>query len=139
MSIRGALRLHGALDLGFAGLYAWVGFSVVRGRSMVFDIALGAVVALLAVAGLALLAGARIGRPLGIAASTLLLAFCLVVVALLVAGVAYLRGIYGPLGQGMAFGSVVAAALVIELFGLLPIFQLRLLLRRDVARHLAGG
>jgi len=124
------VRLYGALDLGFAGLYAWLGFRVVPSRSTAFSIALGIVIALLAGAGVGLLARARWGRALAIAASVVLLVFAAVVIVGLVASSAYLRGIYGPLGQGMAIVGLLVAALVVEAFALLPIFQLRFLLER---------
>lgn len=129
------LRIHGALDLAFAALYAWLGFVVAPGRALAWNIALAAVIALLAASGVALVAGLRAARPLAIATHGLLLAFGAVTVALLVAGAAYLRGVYGALGQGAAWVSVVAAALVVELCGLLPIFQLRLLLGDEAKRH----
>jgi len=59
-----------------------------------------------------------------------LLVFAALVILGLVASSAYLRGVYGPLGQGMAIVSLLIAALVVEGFALLPIFQLRFLLRR---------
>ena len=124
------MRLYGALDLGFAALYAWLGFVLTPGRSTLFNLALGVVCALLCVAGVGLLLGARWGRVAGIAAASLLLAFSAVVIVLLVASMAYLRGIYGALGQGMAVLSLVVAALVLEAFALLPLFQLRFLLGR---------
>jgi hypothetical protein len=134
-----SLRVHGALDLAFAALYAWLGFAVVPGRSMIFNAALAALVALLALSGAALLVGARWARPLALATSALLLAFTATVVALLVASVAYLRGVYGPIGQGMALVAALVCALVLELCGLLPIFQIRMLLRDDVREHFARG
>lgn len=136
--MKGSLRLHGALDVLFGGLYVYLNFAVARGRSTGIDVGVVAVSALLVAAGAALLLGARVARPLAIAASSLLLAFCLTVVALLVAGAAYLRGIYGPLGQGMAWSSLLIAAVLLELFGLLPVAQLRLLFRDDVKRYYAG-
>ena len=135
--MRARLRLHGALDLAFAALYAYLGFVVARGRSLAFDVALGTVCALLAAAGVALIGNWRRARALAIAAQSLLLAFCAATVALLVAGAAYLRGVYGALGEGAAWVSLVAAALVIELCGLLPVFQLRLLLGDEAKRHFA--
>jgi hypothetical protein len=125
------VRLYGALDLGFAALYAWLGLVVVPGRSTAFDAALATVIALLGAAGVGLLAGARWARSVAIVASGVLLAFAATVVVLLVASSAYLRGVYGPLGQGMSILTLVVAALVVEAFALLPLFQLRFLLRRD--------
>jgi hypothetical protein len=137
-SVAAGIRLHGALDLGFAALYAWLGFAVVPSRRPSFSLALAAVVALLALAGVALLARLRLARRLAMFAHAVLLGFCVTVLALLVASAAYLRGIYGPVGQGLAALTLVAAALVIEACGLLPIAQLRFLRRADVRRFLDG-
>jgi hypothetical protein len=124
------VKLYGALDLAFAALYAWFGFVFTPGRSTAFNLALALVCALLAAGGAGLLVGARWARPVAIAACALLLAFAAVVVVLLVASSAYLRGIYGALGQGMAVMTLLVAALVIEGFALLPLFELRFLLGR---------
>jgi hypothetical protein len=124
------MRLYGVLDLGFAAFYAWVGFVLAPGRSRPFDVGLALVCALLVVAGVGLLLRARWGRAAAIAASALLLAFSAAVLVALVASAAYLRGVYGALGQGMAVLTLIIAALVVELFALLPLFQLRFLLGR---------
>jgi hypothetical protein len=125
-----AVRWYGALDLLFAALYAAFGFVLTPGRSLAFNLALGAVCALLAVAGLGLLLRARWGRVAGIVASVALLLFAAVVVLLLVISSAYLKGVYGALGQGLALITILVAALIVEAFALLPLFQLRFLLRR---------
>jgi hypothetical protein len=122
-----AVRFYGALDLAFAALYAWFGFAFTPSRATSFNVALALVCTLLAASGVALLAGVRWARPLAIAACSLLLTFAAVVILLLVASSAYLRGIYGALGQGMAVMSLLVAALVLEAFALLPLFQLRFL------------
>lgn len=127
------MRLYGALDLAFAALYAWVGFVLAPGRSLPFNVALGVICALLAVGGVGLVAHARWARPAAIAASVALLVFSALVIILLVASSAYLRGVYGALGQGMAVLTLVVAALVLEAFALLPLFQLRFLLGRHGA------
>ena len=126
------MRWYGVLDLGFAAFYAWLGFGIIPSRSTAFNLALGLVVALLVVGGAGLVLRAKWGRVWAIAASAVPLLFAAVVIALLVVSGAYLRGIYGALGQGMALLSLVVAALVLEAFALLPLFQLRFLLgRRD--------
>ena len=125
-----AVKLYGALDLAFAALYAWVGFVFTPGRSTPFNLGLGLVCVLLSVGGVGLLAGAKWGRLVAIAASVVLLLFAAVVIVALVVSSAYLRGIYGALGQGMAAICLAIAALIVELFALLPLFQLRFLLGR---------
>jgi hypothetical protein len=126
------MRLYGVLDLTFATFYAWLGFVLTPSRSTAFNLTLGTVCVMLAAAGVGLLLRARWGRVVAIAASLALLLFSAVVIVLLVASSAYLRGVYGALGQGMAVLALVVAALVLEGFALLPLFQLRFLLgRRD--------
>jgi hypothetical protein len=136
-SLRRALRLHGAADLAAAVLYGWLGFVVAPGRSPIWNVSLAATVALLVVAGTGLVAGARWGRAAALLAQGALGALALVAIALLVASAAYLRGIWGPLGQGAAAVCLVVAALLVELLGLLPIVQLRFLLRADVRDRFA--
>ncbi len=122
------MRFYGALDLAFAALYAWFGFSFTPGRSTAFNVALALVCLALAAAGVGLVAGARWGRAVALAACAALLAFAAVVIVGLVLSSAYLRGIYGPLGQGLAVMTLLVAALVVEAFALLPLFQIRFLL-----------
>jgi hypothetical protein len=124
------MRTYGILDVGLAGLYAWMGLALVPSRSTAFNVALAAVVALLLASGLSLLAGARWARRLGIVAAAALLAFAAVVISGLTMSAAYVRGIYGPLGRGVAVLAVCAAALAVELFALAPLFQLRFLLKK---------
>lgn len=121
-------RGYGVLDLLFASLYAYLGFFLAPSRSGAFNGVLAGVVALLALAGLTLVIqgdGGRAGRALGMLACAVLLVFCFSVIALLVASSAFLYGVYGALGRGISALSIVAAALVLEGCGLLPLFQLR--------------
>jgi hypothetical protein len=124
------MRLYGALDLAFATFYLWFGFGFVPSRSTAFNVSLAAVSLALAAGGVGLLLRARWGRVVAIGASLALLLFAAVVVALLVASTAYLSGVYGAIGPGLAAVTLVIAALVVEVFALLPLFQLRFLLRR---------
>ncbi len=132
-------RGYGALDLAFAALYAYLGFVVAPSRSRAFSLALTAVIVLLGGAGLALLLRGdrgQLGRRLGIAACSVLLGFTIVCVLLLVASCSFLFGVYGAIGHGIGLIALVVAALLLELCGLLPLFQLRfhLATRRDPTR-----
>jgi hypothetical protein len=125
-------RGYGALDLGFAALYAYLGFVVAPSRALAFQLTLGAVAGMLALAGVALLAlgdESHLARRLGMVACGSLLGFTATVLILLVASSAFLFGVYGAIGRGIGLLALVAAALVIELCGLLPFFQLRFHLR----------
>jgi hypothetical protein len=124
------MRWYGALDLIFATLYLYVGLVVAPSRSRAFDVALWIVCGLLLAAGAGLLLRRRWGRLLGIVASTLLLAFAAVLVVLLCVSASYLHGVYGALGRGLSIMTLVCAALVLQFFALLPLFQLRFLLKR---------
>jgi hypothetical protein len=130
---RARARIYGAFDLVFAALYGWFGFVFTPGRSAVFNAALGLVVAVLTLSGVGLLTGTRWAKAVAVSASVLLLAFAAVVVSLLVASSAYLSGIYGAIGRGMAVITLVIAAVVVEAFALLPLFQLRFLLGKPRA------
>lgn len=124
MSARG----YGVLDLAFAALYAYLGFFAAPSRSRAFSVVLTGVIALLGGAGTVLVArGDRspLGRVLGIAACSLLLGFTIVCVLLLVASCSFLFGVYGAIGHGIGLITLVVAALLLELCGLLPLFQLR--------------
>ena len=125
-------RGYGLCDVGFAALYAYAGFELAPSRSTGFVIALSVVIGLLASAGLVLLAqgdGGRAGRALGVVACAVLLAFTAVCLVLLGVSSAFLYGTYGAIGRGLGALTLVVAALVVELFGLLPLFQLRFHLR----------
>jgi hypothetical protein len=124
------VRTYGVLDLVLSALYAWIGFSIVPSRSLSFRVALIVMITILSASGISLLLRARWSKILGIAASSLTLLLAAGMILGLVASAAYLRGIYGPIGKGMAILSLVAAAVVVELFALVPFFQLRFHLRR---------
>ena len=127
------MKLYGALDVAFAALYAWFGFVFTPGRSTAFNLALALVCALLAGGGVGLVFAAAWGEKLARVACWLLLAFAFCVVALLVVSSAILRGAYGPLGQGISVMTLLVAALVVEGFALLPLFQLRFFARQPRA------
>lgn len=125
-------RGYGGLDLAFAALYAYLGFVVAPSRSALVSSVLSFVIGVLALAGVVLLVQGergRAGRRLGIAACALLLSSTIVALVLLAGSYGFLLGIYGGLGRGLAMLTLVAAALVVELCGLLPLFQLRYHLR----------
>ena len=124
------MKSYGALNLAFAALYAWFGFVFTPGRSTAFNLALAVVCLALAAGGIGLLLDAPWGRLAAKLACWLLVGFAAVVLVLLIVSAAILRGIYGPLGQGMSIMTLLVAALVLEAFALLPLFELRALARR---------
>ena len=135
--LRRSCRLHGAGYLAIAALWGYVLVALAPGRSTVVNVALAATLILCLGGGVGLLSGRAFGRWLALTASTMLLLVGLGIIAALVVGFAYLRGIYGPLGRGLAWGSLVIVALLVEGFVLPALFQLRFLLRPDVRQLLA--
>jgi hypothetical protein len=123
------VKLYGVLDLAFAGLYAFIAFFAAPSREWAFPAGVSIVCALLAGAGVGLLLGARWGRQLALVASWTLLGATALVIAALVFSSAYLRGVYGGFGRGAALVCLLFAALVFELGGLFPLFQIRFLRR----------
>ena len=116
--------VFGVLDLcaalSYVALFTWF----VPSRSPVFTAAVWAASLLLAAGGVGLLSGRPWGRRLAFAASVTFVAICCALLLLLIASAAYLHGIYGGVGQAGAAIGILAAALTVELVGLLPVLQL---------------
>lgn len=125
-------RVFGMLDLLFAALYAGIGFWLAPSHRYLFPCVVALICVLLAGAGVGLLLGTRWGRRLAAVASWVLLAGCALVIGGLVMSSAYLSGVYGGFGKGVALVCLLFAAMVIQLAGLLPLFQLRFLRRTAV-------
>jgi hypothetical protein len=134
-----APRAHpilGVVALLSAAIALWIGLRVTPSRSSLFTLAFVAVEGLGGAGGLALVAAAvaRRGldgaRRLAIVAASAQLALAAAIVVLLGLSAAYLRGIYGALGEGLAWAAVVAAALVVEALAIVPTVQLVVLLGR---------
>lgn len=119
--------IYGGLDLVFATVYGVLFASVVPNRFAGYSLLLWAVVAVIGVAGVATLTRRRWGWYVACAACALQLALTAALLALLVASASFLAGVYGALGQGAAVLACVFAALVVQLVGLLPGFQLKYL------------
>jgi hypothetical protein len=128
--------IFAALDVVFAALYIGVGAFVQSSDGLFLGVSLVLASAVLASAvGTAV--RKRWGWWLAVAGSTVLLSGALVLVALLVASAAFMSGVYGALGDSIALACMVAGALIIEFYALLPAFQLHYLLSPDGRRALA--
>ncbi|MBK8482132.1 MAG: hypothetical protein IPL40_13355 [Proteobacteria bacterium] len=122
--------IHAGGHLLLAAAYVVLVFVLLPARSpWIQGGAVGAAaVALLTAVGL--LRGGRAGRRWAQVGALIELGICALVIALLIASAAYLHGIYGGLGAAGVAIALVAAALVAELFGLLPALTLAHLRRR---------
>lgn len=118
------------LDLLFAAVYVLISRTVARSADGTFELAsLG-----FAACAVAMAAGAALRHRaawwLGVGGCVLLLLGATALIVLLGASAGYLHGVFGALGQAAAVIALVGAALVVELYLLLPLFQLRWLLAR---------
>jgi hypothetical protein len=117
-------RLFGAIDLVAASVVALGVFVGLPARWWVVDVPAAIVVALLAAAGVGLLARRPWGEQVARVASLVTLALGLVLVATLALTASYLSGIYGPVGLGGAVILALVAALALPYLVVLPASQL---------------
>lgn len=120
---------YGVIDFGLAALYAYLVFVLVPSRSPAFTwVAIGFIGVVLA-GGVGMLVPRRWGRVVAFVAAVVMLVACATLLLLLLTSAAYLHGIYGGVGQAGAAIGLVAAALTIEVVGLVPALKLGYLWR----------
>jgi len=129
--------LYAGVDLLFGVLYiiAFTEFAV--NRHAWAKVVLWALPVAVITMGVATAIGAlRKGPPrryawiAAVASATLMLVVTVLLICLLLASAAFLSGVYGAFGKAAASGVLAGAALVVQLVGLLPAFQLKFLLTR---------
>ncbi len=125
-----AARRYGLANLAFAALYVWLAHAVVVPRSAALAHGLDVVSVVFGLSGLALLTGAPGARWLARLGCLLVLLVGLAGLAVLVGAQAFLTAIYGPLGQGGWVVALLAAALVVQFFVIVPLFELNFLLSK---------
>jgi hypothetical protein len=87
----------------------------------------------------AVLPGARARRiawAVAVVGGAVMLVVTVVLLVLLLMAASFLSGVYGGIGKGAATGALAAAALIVEVCGLLPALQLKYLLTRAGRRAL---
>jgi hypothetical protein len=126
--------IYGVLDVLFAIAYVIIARAA-RSTDASFEIGSFLLAAGIAAAGVgtAVVRG-RVGWWLGVGGCALLLAGATLLITLLILSAAFLAGVFGALGDGAASMSLLVAALVVEVYVLLPAFQLRFLLSADGRR-----
>jgi len=123
-------RIYAVLDLLFAAVYAALLVFVIPNRLPLAAAHLWSLPILTLALGAGTLVGGRTGWRLAAAAAALLLVDAIWLLIRILVSAAFLAGVYGAFGDGAAMGGVFAAALVVELVGLLPAFQLKYVLTR---------
>lgn len=129
--------IYAGLDLVFAVAYVIIPTKVPASDDVFLTVSL-----LLAAATLAAGVGTAARRPwgwwTGIAGCALLILSGVALITLLAMSAGFLWGVYGALGRGASSMSLVIASLVVEVYILLPAFQLRYLLSPDGRRAVRG-
>ena len=140
MTSRDGRRLtYGILDLVFAVVYV-VLFSVVSPtRFPLAAVQLWSLPVLAVMMAGGMFLGGRTGWRMATIASALLLVDALWLLVRVLVSAGYLAGVYGSFGKAAAVVALIAAALVIELVALLPLFQLKYLMTRAGRRAVGRG
>ena len=123
---KGVRILYGVLDLLTAGVAAALAV-VLWTANPVWIVVLWAWVAFLVGSAIGLFAGTRMGRLAARAAAVFQLGLMGVLIFVILASVAFLWGVYGQIGTGIAAALLLVFAIILEFMGLLPVFKLRAL------------
>lgn len=121
--------IYAGFDFGFAALYA-VLLSQVPTRHGLHGAILWSTVAAVVLAGAGMVVKNRWGWRLAVAGCGALLLVTVALLLLVLLSASFLSGVYGSMGQGAAMMALLAGALIVEVCGLLPAFQLKFLMTR---------
>ena len=116
--------VFGVLDL-ITGLAVLGLAKLLWSATPLWPIALGVWATVLLVSAVGLLSGARWGLTAARAAALYQLGFLVVLTIGILASAAYLWGVYGQIGVGVAVALLLILAILFEVVGLLPVFKLR--------------
>lgn len=128
--------LYAGFDFAMAGVYALLMTQAPTRHPGQAALLWGTVVAV-ALAGVGMLWRNRWGWRAAVTGCTALLVIAVVILVLILLSASFLSGVYGSMGRGAAMMALLAGALVIEVCGLLPAFQLKFLFTR-AGRRLYG-
>ena len=130
--------IYAGFDFGFAALYAFL-LSQVPTRHGLHGALLWSTVGAVVLAGAGMLVRNRWGWRVAVAGCGALLLVTIALLVLVLLSASFLSGVYGSMGQGAAMMAILAGALIIELCGLLPAFQLKFLMTRAGRRWFGRG
>lgn len=131
------MKVYGGLDIAMACLYLFFFTQVIPPYSATFRWGVGIFTMFMIFTGFLMIFNQRLGRLLGLVVGYLLVGLTFTLVAMAVAAVAYLKGVYGAFGQGASYATFVGIAVVIPYFGLPGAFQLHRLYKREVREYFA--
>ncbi len=120
--------VYAGFDLAFSAIYVCIPLTFARTSDWSFEIASGGAALLLVLAAFGTLTRREWGWWIAICGCGALLAGATLLLVLLAMAAAYLHGVFGDLGKGASIMALLAMALAVELYVLLPLFQLRYLM-----------
>jgi hypothetical protein len=129
--------VYGVLDLLFAFLYLVIATQVARTATGQFEVASVVLAVAVAAAGVGTLLRSRTGWWVALAGCAILLVGAVMLLTLLCLSAAFLHGVYGSMGRAASAVTLAIAFVALELYLLLPAFQLRYLLSA-AGRQAAG-
>ena len=91
------------------------------------------------VMGAGTLLGGRHGWWIAVIGGSAVLLSTVALIVRIVVSAAFLAGVYGAFGKAASTFALLAAAVVVEVVGLLPVFQLKYLMTRGGRRALGAG
>ena len=130
--------IYAGFDFAFAAFYALLLIQAPT-RHGLHGALLWSTVAAVVLAGVGMVLRNRWGWRAAVAGCGALLLVTLGLLVLLLVSASFLSGVYGSMGQGAAMMALLAGALIIELCGLLPAFQLKFLMTRAGRRWFGQG
>jgi hypothetical protein len=130
--------IYAGLDFAMAVVYALLLLQLPT-ENAVHATLLWSMVGAVALAGAGMLVRSKLGWWASAAGCAILIGIAILLLVLIVLSASFLAGVYGSMGRGAAMMSLAAGALIIELVGLLPAFQLKFLRTRAGRRHFAPG
>ncbi len=131
--------IYGGLDIVFALLYAAAIVLVVPNRLPSAQIHLWSLPVAATTMAVGTLMGGKRGYWIALAGGSLQLLSLVLIIARVLISAAFLASVYGAFGKAAASGALVGVALVVELVGLLPLFQISFLRSRAGRRAYGIG
>jgi hypothetical protein len=127
--------VYGVLDLAFAALYWVIASTIARSSTGQFQVGSMVLACAMTAAGVGTLLRRPAGWWMAVVACVTVLCGSVMLITLLALSASFLHGVYGSMGRAAAAVTLAIGAVAVEVYVLLPAFQLRYLLS-DAGRRL---
>jgi hypothetical protein len=121
--------IYAGFDFAFGAFYAFL-LAQAPTRHATGAVLLWGTVAAVVLAGAGMVVRNRWGWRVAVAGCGALLLVTVALLVLVLLSASFLAGVYGSMGRGAATMAILAGAVIVELCGLLPAFQLKFLMTR---------